>query len=104
MNPENSVILSAIIRAVPQRYKFMIVAGEPSGDAHAAALINALTASGAGVECFGATGPLMRAAGVETIVNSDVLAIMGIVEVGRVLPKFVSAFRKLRAAAIQRRP
>ena len=43
----------------------------------------------------------MRAAGVETIVNSDELAIMGIVEVGRVLPRFISAFRKLRAAAIR---
>jgi len=82
----------------------MIVAGEPSGDAHAAALVNALRTNEVRFECFGATGPLMRAAGVETIVNSDDLAIMGIVEVGRVLPKFISAFRKLRGAAIQRSP
>jgi len=46
----------------------------------------------------------MRDAGVETIVNSDDLAIMGIVEVGRVLPRFYGAFRKLRAAATQRAP
>ena len=46
----------------------------------------------------------MREAGVETIVNSDELAIMGIVEVGRVFSKFLSAFRKLKAAAIQRSP
>ena len=45
----------------------------------------------------------MRDAGVETIVNSDELAIMGIVEVGRVFPKFISAFRKLKAAAIRNR-
>lgn len=82
----------------------MIVAGEPSGDAHAAALVRALHQHGTDVECFGATGPLMRDAGVETIVNSDDLAIMGIVEVGRMLPRFYSAFRKLRAAAIQRNP
>ena len=82
----------------------MIVAGEPSGDAHAAALVNALRSSGVEFDFFGSTGPLMRAAGVETIVNADDLAIMGIVEVGRVLPRFYRAFRKLRAAALQRKP
>ena len=81
----------------------MIVAGEPSGDAHAAALVKALREHGE-LDFFGATGPLMREAGVETIVNSDELAIMGILEVSRVLSKFISAFRKLKAAAIQRSP
>ena len=86
--------------------KLMIVAGEPSGDAHAAALVRALRERAPEVEfdCFGATGALMREAGVETIVNTDHLAIMGIVEVGRVLPRFITAFRKLRAEAIQRSP
>ena len=82
----------------------MIVAGEPSGDAHAAALVNALKAKQSQIECFGATGPLMRAAGVETVVNSDELAIMGILEVAQAFPKFLAAFRKLKAAAIQRSP
>src|SRR5215216_4736150 len=94
---------TAIIRGVPTRQKLMIVAGEPSGDAHAAALVRALRERG-DFDFFGATGPLMRDAGVETIVNSDELAIMGIVEVGRVFPKFLSAFRKLKAAAIERTP
>ena len=82
----------------------MIVAGEPSGDAHAAALVGALREKKSDLEFFGATGPLMRAAGVETVVNSDDLAIMGIVEVGLVLPRFISAFRKLREAAVRRSP
>jgi lipid-A-disaccharide synthase len=81
----------------------MIVAGEPSGDAHAAALVKALRER-SDLELFGATGPLMRDAGVETVVNSDELAIMGIVEVGRVFPKFLRAFRELKSAAIERRP
>ena len=81
----------------------MIVAGEPSGDAHAAALVKALREH-AELELFGATGPLMREAGVETVVNSDELAILGIVEVGRVFPKFLKAFRQLKAAALQRAP
>ena len=82
----------------------MIVAGEPSGDAHAAALVNALRARKNDWEYFGATGPLMRAAGVETIVNSDELAIMGILEVTRALPKFLHAFRRLKQAALQKSP
>src|SRR6185369_12201049 len=81
----------------------MVVAGEPSGDAHAAALVKALQQQ-AEIDFFGATGPLMRDAGVETVVNSDELAIMGIVEVGRVFPKFLKAFRALKAAAIERSP
>ena len=94
----------------------MIVAGEPSGDAHAAALVNALRkkappkqsseaqSSEAEFEFFGATGPLMRAEGVETVVNSDELAIMGILEVARALPKFLDAFRTLKQAALERSP
>ena len=95
--------MSDIIRGVPKRPKLMVVAGEPSGDAHAAALVKALQ-DRAEIDFFGATGPLMRDAGVETIVNSDELAIMGIVEVGRVFRKFLSAFRKLKSAAIERSP
>jgi lipid-A-disaccharide synthase len=82
----------------------MIVAGEPSGDAHAAALVSALHERASDISFFGATGPLMRAAGVETTVNSDSLAIMGIVEVGQVFPRFMRAFRDLKAAAIEQKP
>jgi lipid-A-disaccharide synthase len=82
----------------------MIVAGEPSGDAHAAALVNALREKEKRLECFGATGPLLRAAGVETVVDSDELAIMGILEVTHALPKFLKAFRQLKQAAFERSP
>ena len=86
--------------------RLMIVAGEPSGDAHAAALVRALrdAAPHTQFEFFGATGPLMRAAGVETIVNSDELAIMGIFEVGRVFPRFLRAYNRLKLAAIEKKP
>ena len=84
----------------------MIVAGEPSGDAHAASLVHALreTAPDVQLELFGSTGRLMRAAQVETVVDSDNLAIMGIFEVARVFPRFLRAFRQLKQAAIERRP
>ncbi len=84
----------------------MMVAGEASGDAHAASLARALRerASQVEFEFFGSTGQQMREVGVESVVRADELAIMGIVEVGRVLPKFWRAFRELKRAAIERRP
>ncbi len=84
----------------------MIVAGEASGDAHAAALVNALLKAepSARFGFFGATGPLLRAAGVESIVRSDDLSIVGLLEIGRVLPKFWRAYKLLKKAAIERKP
>jgi lipid-A-disaccharide synthase len=89
-----------------EKFRLMIVAGEPSGDAHAAALVRALReiAPQSQLEFFGATGALMRAAGVESTVRSDDLAIMGLLEVARVLPKFLRAFRELKRAALERQP
>ena len=89
-----------------EKPSLMIVAGEPSGDAHAASLVHALheAAPGGRFEFFGSTGALMRAAGVETVVRADDLAIMGIVEVARVFPRFLRAFGKLKRAAIERQP
>ncbi len=84
----------------------MIVAGEPSGDAHAAALVRALreAASESQLEFLGATGPLMRAAGVDSVIQSDDLSIMGLLEIGSALPKFWRAFKTLRHAAIEKKP
>src|SRR5919107_1201229 len=86
--------------------RLMIVAGEPSGDAHGAALARALREEAPELkfEFFGATGALMREAGVESVVRSDDLAILGLAEIGRALPKFWRAFKALKRAAIGRRP
>jgi lipid-A-disaccharide synthase len=84
----------------------MIVAGEPSGDAHAAALVDALRKAepDAKFEFFGATGPLLRAAGVDSIVSTDDLGIVGLLEIGSALPKFWRAYKLLKQAAIERKP
>lgn len=86
--------------------RFMIVAGEPSGDAHAAALVGALRRLSPRTcfEFFGSTGTEMRAAGVESIVRADDLAITGLVEVAGALPKFWRAYRTLKQAALEQRP
>lgn len=87
-------------------YKFMIVAGEASGDAHAASLVQALRAAEPQTQFdfFGATGPLMRAAGVDSVVRSDDLSILGLLEIGRALPKFWRAYKLLKQAALERSP
>lgn len=94
------------MRGMEKPFRLMIVAGEPSGDAHAASLVAALCeeAPGAQFEFFGATGPEMRARGVESVVRSDELAIMGIAEVARVFSRFWRAYAELKRAALERRP
>jgi lipid-A-disaccharide synthase len=97
---------TAIIRSMNETIRLMIVAGEPSGDAHGAALVRALRNAAPDVrfEVFGATGPLLRAVGVDSVINSDDLAILGLLEIGRALPKFWRAFKQLKRAALERMP
>jgi len=83
----------------------MIVAGEASGDKHGAALAFALKklAGSRNVSLFGSGGTEMRAAGVETVVDCRELGIIGIPEILRALPRFYGAYRRLVAAALERR-
>jgi lipid-A-disaccharide synthase len=89
----------------PQPMRFLIVAGEPSGDAHAASLVRAMCSAAPEVqfEFFGSTGAQMRANGVESIVKADELAILGLWEIGRALPKFWHAFGELKRAVNERK-
>ena len=90
----------------PSSLNLMIVAGEASGDAHAAALVGALRAAAPErqIDFFGSTGAQMRAAGVDSILQADQLAILGLWEIGQALPKFWRAFGELKRAAIERKP
>ena len=87
-------------------YKIMLVAGEASGDSHAAKLVRALreNAPETNFEFFGATGAQMREAGVETIVKADDLAIVGLPEIARALPMFWKTFQILKNEAAKRAP
>lgn len=84
----------------------MIVAGEASGDAHAAKLVKALreAAPETSFEFFGAGGHHLREAGVETLVNADDLAIVGLPEIANALPMFWKTFKTLKKEAIKRKP
>jgi lipid-A-disaccharide synthase len=84
----------------------MIVAGEASGDAHAAELVKALRerAPQCNFHFYGSAGQKMRAAGVETITRADDLSVVGIPEITRALPMFWQTFRKLKEAAVAGQP
>lgn len=86
--------------------KIMIVAGEASGDAHAAKLVNALRDAEpeTAFEYFGSAGPKMREAGVDAIVQSDDLSVVGVAEIAGALPMFLRALKKLKTAAAGRKP
>ena len=84
--------------------RIMIVAGEASGDAHAAKLVRALRHEHRTTTFFGSAGPKMRDEGVEATVQSDELAVVGLLEIASALPTFISSFRKLTKAAQARKP
>jgi lipid-A-disaccharide synthase len=82
----------------------MIVAGEASGDGHAAKLADALREIAPHSKFFGCAGPKMRAVGVEAIVKADDLSIVGLPEIAAALPKFLNVYRSLVKAAEERQP
>ena len=82
----------------------LISAGEASGDLYAALLVDELRHIWPGARFFGCTGPRMRLAGVETIVDAASLAVVGLTEVVSHIPRIYGEFRKLQAAARERRP
>ncbi len=88
--------------AEPLRIGF--VAGESSGDQLGAALITALRARVPQLRCFGVAGAKMRAAGCEAWASSDELAVMGLFEPLRRLPRLMRLRRMLRARLASEQP
>ncbi len=92
-------------RSAARPLKVMIVAGEASGDLHAASLIGNLLELAPGSTVFGMGGGALRVLGVETIVDSETEgSVMGLSEVLGHARKIVRAFRLLVSAAASRRP
>lgn len=74
----------------------LFVAGEVSGDTHAAAVARELTARGSPFRLTGIGGDEMRAAGVALIEHVERLAVMGFVEVLQHVPKHWALLRALK--------
>jgi len=85
-----------------------ISAGEASGEHYgallAAALQRRLAVGGQTPQLFGMGGERMQAAGVERVVRSEDMAVMGLTEVVLHLPRIYREFRKLKKAIRTRRP
>lgn len=81
----------------------LLSAGEASGDMYAARLAAALQQR-ASVSLFGMGGPKMSAAGVDLVVNSSDVAVVGFTEILRHLPNLLRAMRRLVSEARRRQP
>jgi lipid-A-disaccharide synthase len=81
-----------------------LVAGEASGDLHAANLLLALRRLAPNVEAFGVGGERLRDAGLACVAHSEELSLMGLAEVVRDLPRLWRLSRRVRRVALARRP
>ena len=103
-----SVEQDARFRGIPdaaaESLRVGIVAGESSGDQLGAALIAALRARVPHMHCFGVAGPRMLAAGCEAWAAADELAVMGLTEVVRHLPRLLRLRASLTARFRAARP
>jgi lipid-A-disaccharide synthase len=84
--------------------RIALVAGEASGDALGAALIEALRRRFPGAEFAGVAGPRMRAAGCAAWYSIDELSVMGLTEVVTHLPRLLRLRRALCTRVIGWRP
>src|SRR5512140_3803574 len=82
----------------------MISCGEPSGDLYAGALAWELQRLSPGVRVFGLGGERFAAAGGELVGDFRRLSVTGLTEALKVLPHSYAMYRRLVAAARERRP
>jgi lipid-A-disaccharide synthase len=81
-----------------------LVAGEASGDTLGAGLIRAVRAQVPDAEFFGIAGPKMHAAGCEVWEPSESLAVMGLFEILRDLPRLISLRNRTLKRFLAARP
>jgi lipid-A-disaccharide synthase len=81
-----------------------LVAGEASGDTLGADLIGALRRIKPDAEFFGIAGPKMQAAGCETWEPAESLAVMGLFEILRHLPRLLRLRARVRALFLEAKP
>jgi lipid-A-disaccharide synthase len=87
----------------PVERRFLIVAGEASGDLHASRLVSELRSLGP-CRVRGVTGPSLEAAGAEREVAMEELAVIGFSAVVPRLPRIWRAYRRLLALYDEMKP
>ncbi len=89
---------------VPDRPRIFISAGEASGEHYAAQLIPAIRRAVPSAEFFGLGGHRMEALGFRRSVRAEDVAVMGITEIIRHIPRIYSEYRKLKASIVKEQP
>lgn len=84
--------------------RIFLSAGEASGEHYGALLIEALRRLAPDAEFFGMGGQRMEALGFRRIVRSEDVAVMGIAEVVRHLPRIYGEYRKLKSYVLSNPP
>ncbi len=79
-------------------------AGEASGEHYGAQIIAALRKRLPGMKCFGLGGLEMEREGLDRIVRAEDVAVMGITEVVRHMPRIYAEYRRLVASIKTRHP
>ena len=82
----------------------MIIAGEASGDQHAALLVDAVQKNNSDIKFFGIGGEKMRAAGVDTMVDAADMAVVGLIEVLAHRKVIFAALDKMRSLLTKKKP
>src|SRR6202521_3265884 len=83
--------------------RILISGGEEAGDVYGTRLVEAIQARHPDAQFFGCSGPRMQAAGVRPIIDQRSLAVVGLVEVVRHIPRIWRQFRKMvRAIPVER--
>lgn len=84
--------------------ELLVVAGEASGDLHAARLLSEIRRRVPDLHAFGLGGDELRAAGLEAVAHSREIAVVGIVEVLKIYRRARQIFDALLAEVDRRRP
>ncbi|CAM4539627.1 lipid-A-disaccharide synthase [Myxococcus xanthus] len=84
--------------------RILVVAGEASGDTHAAELVAALRARRPDLTFFGMGGARLAAQGVELLFDAREVSVMGITEVLPRIPRILQILKGLAEAAAERKP
>src|SRR5215472_8639611 len=84
--------------------KIFISAGEASGEHYATQLIPAIRRHIPNADFFGLGGQRMEALGFRRIVRAEDVAVMGITEIIRHIPKIYGEYRKLKVSIRKERP
>jgi len=87
-----------------KKLELMIVAGEPSGDALGAKLVEEIRLIEPDSRFYGAGGPKMSEAGFEADLNIDAWSVTGIIPVALAVPNFLSRLRQIKRLAKERDP